>query len=188
MISTLSRYWWLLGIRGIAAILFGIGAFVWPGITLAVLVLFFGAYALVDGIFAVIAGIAGFREQERWWMMVLQGVAGIIVGVLTLLWPDITALALLYVIAAWSIVTGILEIAAAIRLRKELEGEWLLILAGICSIIFGVLLVILPGPGALALVWLIGSFAFVYGILLLVLAFRLRSWRDTATTRTLGAV
>jgi uncharacterized membrane protein HdeD (DUF308 family) len=188
MITVLSRYWWLVGIRGVAAILFGIAAFLWPGITLAVLVLFFGIYALIDGIFAVIAGIAGFRKEERWWMMLLQGVAGIILGVLTLLWPDITALVLLYFIAAWAIVTGVFEIVAAIRLRREIEGEWLLVLAGVCSVIFGVLLVILPGHGALAVVWLIGAYAIVYGVLLVVLAFRLRGWRDASTPRTMGAV
>jgi uncharacterized membrane protein HdeD (DUF308 family) len=137
MIDTLSRYWWLLAIRGVAAILFGIAAFLWPAITLAVLVLLFGAYSLVDGIFAVIAGIATRKEQERWWMMILEGLAGIVIGVITFLYPGITALILLYFIAAWSIVTGAFEVAAAIRLRKEIEGEWLLGLAGFASILFG---------------------------------------------------
>lgn len=179
MITDLAQYWWVLAIRGVAAILFGIAAFLWPEITLAALVLLFGAYALVDGVFAVIAGITARREQERWWMMVLQGLAGIVLGVLTVVWPDITALVLLYFIAAWSIVTGAFEIAAAIRLRQEIEGEWLLILAGFASILFGILLMVLPGPGALALVWLIGTYALISGVLLLVLAFRLRSLRDT---------
>jgi uncharacterized membrane protein HdeD (DUF308 family) len=177
MVATLTRYWWVLAIRAVAAILFGIAAFLWPGITLTVLVLLFGAYALVDGIFAVIAGISARQEQERWWMMILEGLAGILIGVLTFLWPGITALVLLYFIAAWSIVTGAFEIAAAIRLRKEIEGEWLLGLAGIASMLFGILLVVLPGPGALALIWLIGAYALIFGILLLVLAFRLRGWR-----------
>src|SRR5262249_43005061 len=114
MIAELARNWWVLAIRGVAAILFGIAAFVWPGITLAVLVLLFGAYALVDGIFAVVAGVSVRKEQERWWMMVLEGLAGIVIGVLTFLYPNITALVLLYFIAAWSIVTGAFEIAAAI--------------------------------------------------------------------------
>jgi len=179
MEATLTRSWWILAIRGIAAILFGIAAFVWPSITLAALVLLFGAYALVDGIFAVSAGISVRKEQERWWMMILEGLAGIVLGVLTFLWPGITALVLLYFIAAWSILTGAFEIAAAIRLRKEIEGEWLLGLAGLASVIFGVLLVVLPGPGALALIWLIGSYAIVFGVLLLALAFRLRGWQNT---------
>lgn len=188
MVDMLARNWWILAVRGVAAILFGIAAFLWPDITLLVLVLLFGAYALVDGIFAVIAGIAARREQERWWMMILNGLAGIAIGVLTLLWPGITALVLLYFIAAWAILTGVFEIAAAIRLRREIEGEWLLALAGITSVIFGILLVALPGPGALALTWLIGAYALVFGILMLVLAFRLRRWRDTVERREVGAV
>jgi uncharacterized membrane protein HdeD (DUF308 family) len=169
-------------IRGIAAILFGIAAFLWPGLTIAVLVLLFGAYALVDGIFAIIAGISARKEVERWWMMIIVGVAGIATGVLTFLWPGITALVLLYIIAAWAIVTGIFQIAAAIRLRREIEGEWWLILGGIASVIFGVLLVIMPGAGALASVWIIGIYAVFFGILMIVLAFRLRGLRNTVTT------
>ena len=186
MIAQLVRNWWLFLIRGIAAILFGLAAFLWPEITLAVLVLLFGAYALVDGIFAIIAGIAARREQERWWMMILVGLAGIATGVLTFFWPDITALVLLYFIAGWAIVMGIFQIAAAIRLRREIEGEWLLILAGIASVIFGVLMVIRPGAGALAVIWLIGIYALLFGILMIVLAFRLRGLRDTAVHHPMG--
>ena len=180
MEAMLARNWWVLAIRGIAAILFGVGAFLWPDLTLAVLVLLFGAYTLVDGVFAVIAGIAARKEQQRWWMMILEGLAGIVVGILTFVIPGITALVLLYLIAAWSIVTGVLEIAAAIRLRKEIKGEWVLILAGIASVIFGVILILFPGAGALAVIWLIGSYALVFGVLMLVLAFRLRSRQGTA--------
>jgi uncharacterized membrane protein HdeD (DUF308 family) len=161
MVDVLARNWWLLAIRGVAAILFGIGAFLWPGITIAVLVLLFGAYALV---------------------------AGIVTGILTFMWPNITALVLLYFIAAWAIFTGVFEIAAAIRLRQEIEGEWMLILAGIASLIFGVLLFITPGAGALAVVWLIASYALLFGILLLVLAFRLRGMSDTNSRATMGAM
>ena len=188
MIDTLSRYWWLLAVRGVAAILFGIAAFLWPSITLTVLVLLFGAYSLVDGIFAVIAGIAARKEQERWWMMILEGLAGIVIGVITFLYPSITALVLLYFIAAWSIVTGAFEVAAAVRLRKEIEGEWLLGLAGFASIIFGILLIVLPGPGALAVIWLIGSYAIVFGVLMLVLAFRIRGRRNTVSRQAAGTV
>lgn len=178
MTAELSRSWWVFLIRGIAAILFGIAAFIWPGLTIAVLVLMFGAYALVDGIFAVIAGISARNQSERWWMMILVGLAGIATGVLTFIWPSITALVLLYFIAAWAIVTGIFQIAAAIRLRKEIEGEWLLALGGIASILFGVLLILMPGAGALASVWIIGSYAIIFGILMIVLAFRLRGLRQ----------
>ncbi|MCC6455978.1 MAG: HdeD family acid-resistance protein [Caldilineaceae bacterium] len=179
MLAEMSRTWWVFLIRGIAAILFGIAAFVWPGLTIAVLVLLFGAYALVDGIFAIIAGISARKEVERWWMMIIVGLAGIATGVLTFLWPGITALVLLYIIAAWAVVTGIFQIAAAIRLRREIEGEWWLILGGIASVIFGVLLVLMPGAGALASVWIIGIYAVVFGILMIVLAFRLRGLQNT---------
>ena len=178
MLLVLARNWWMLALRGVLAIIFGLAAFLWPGLTLTVLVLLFGAYALVDGVFAVIAGVRRYGERERWWALVLEGLAGIVIGVLTFLWPGITAFALLYLIAAWAILTGVLEIAAAIRLRREIEGEWLLGLSGVASVIFGVLLMILPGPGALALIWLIGAYAIVFGVLLLVLAFRLRSLRE----------
>lgn len=187
MITTIVQNWWILAIRGVVAILFGIGAFVWPGLTLTVLVLLFGAYALVDGIFAVIAGFVMRRAQERWWVLILEGLTGIVLGVLTLLWPAITALTLLYFIAAWSIVTGVFEIAAAIRLRKEIEGEWALGLAGLGSLLFGILLMVLPGSGALALIWLIGAYALIFGILLLVLAFRLRSWQGASGSRMASA-
>lgn len=178
MLATLSRYWWVFLIRGIAGILFGIAALIWPSITLVVLVALFGAYCLVDGIFAIIAGFTARKQQERWWWMILEGVAGVIIGVLTFLWPGITALALLYFIAAWSIVTGAFEVAAAIRLRREIEGEWLLALAGFASMIFGILLAVFPGPGALALVWIIGTYALFFGFLMLFFAFRLRGWRE----------
>lgn len=181
MITELARNWWVFLVRGILAILFGIAAFVWPGITITVLVLMFGAYALVDGIFAIVAGIASRREQERWWMMILVGLAGVVAGILTFIWPGITALVLLYFIAGWAIVMGIFQIAAAIRLRREIEGEWLLILGGITSVIFGILLVVRPGAGALASIWIIGSYALLFGILMIVLAFRLRGWRNSAT-------
>jgi uncharacterized membrane protein HdeD (DUF308 family) len=174
MFATLNRYWWVFLIRGISGILFGIAALIWPGITLVVLVTLFGAYSLVDGIFAIISGFTTRKQQERWWWMILQGIAGVIIGVLTFIWPGVTALALLYFIAAWSIVTGAFEIAAAIRLRREIEGEWLLALSGFASMIFGILLAIFPGPGALALVWIIGTYALFFGFLMIFFSFRLR--------------
>jgi uncharacterized membrane protein HdeD (DUF308 family) len=179
MIRELTRNWWVFLIRGIAAILFGIAAFVWPGLTIAVLVLMFGAYALVDGIFAIIAGISARNQLGRWWMMIVVGLAGIVVGVLTFIQPGITALVLLYYIAAWAIITGIFQIISAIQLRKEIEGEWLLVLGGIASVIFGVILFIRPGEGALASIWIIGAYAVIFGILMIMLAFRLRSWQST---------
>jgi uncharacterized membrane protein HdeD (DUF308 family) len=188
MAADLSRNWWVLALRGVLGILFGIGAFVWPGIALAALVLVFGAYAFVDGIFAVVAGIGMRRQIDRWWLIVLEGAAGIILGVLTFLSPGITALILLSFIALWAILTGVFEIATALQLRKLIENEWLLILSGVVSIIFGILLIVFPGSGMLSLVWLIGAYALFFGILTLVLSFRLRGMRDRMGRQATGAV
>jgi uncharacterized membrane protein HdeD (DUF308 family) len=175
-VETLARNWWLVLLRGIAGIVFGVLTFFAPGISLAALVLLFGAYAFADGILALISAIRGRGEKERWWLVLLEGLVGIAAGIVTLLWPGITALVLLYVIAAWALVTGGLEIAAAIRLRKVITGEWLLVLSGIASVALGVILALFPGPGALALILWIGAYALVSGVLFVVLAFRLRSW------------
>jgi uncharacterized membrane protein HdeD (DUF308 family) len=166
----LARYWWAVALRGLLAVLFGLVAIFWPGITLVSLVFLFGAYALVDGIVAI---VSAFRSGE-WWPLLLEGVVGIAAGVGAFLWPGITALALLYLIAAWAILTGILEIVAAVRLRKVIENEWWLALGGVASIILGVILVAAPGVGALGLVWAIGVYALVFGITLIALGFRLR--------------
>jgi uncharacterized membrane protein HdeD (DUF308 family) len=174
-VEALSRNWWLFLLRGLAGILFGIITFIAPAISLAALVLLFGAYAFADGVLSIVAAVRR-RGEARWGMLLLEGVAGIAVGVLTLLLPGITALTLLYLIAAWAIVTGVLELIAAVRLRKEIKGEWLLALGGIASIAFGVLVALLPGAGALAIVIWIGAYALVFGVLLVVLSFRLRSW------------
>lgn len=173
--TILSRNWWVFLLRGILAVIFGILAFIWPGTTLLTLIILFGAYALVDGIFAIIAGVAGYGTTERWWAEVIEGVLGMVIGLMTLLWPGATALVVLYFIAAWAIVTGILEIAAAIQMRRYISGEWLLFLSGAVSVLFGVLLFIFPGAGALSLIAFIGAFAILFGSLLIVLALRLRS-------------
>ena len=184
MLTMLARNWWVVALRGLFAVIFGVLAIVWPGLTLLVLITLFGAYALVDGIFAVIAGIASYGRNERWWAVLLEGIAGIILGVLTFLWPGTTALVLVYFIAAWALITGVFEIAAAIRLRKEIEGEWMMVLSGILSIIFGAFLIVAPGAGALGLTLVIGVYAIVWGILLIILAFRLRKLpRDEQTIK-----
>jgi uncharacterized membrane protein HdeD (DUF308 family) len=175
-------------LRGVFAILFGIAAFIWPGLTIEVLVLLFGAYALLDGIVAVIVGIQQYSENERWWAILLEGIAGIVLGVLTFLWPSTTTTVLLAFIAAWAIVTGVLEIVAAIRLRKVIESEWMMILAGAASVLFGVLLVLQPTAGALAIVWLIGAYAIVFGVLFSILAFELRRLGHTIDRAAPGAV
>ena len=188
MIADLSRNWWVLALRGVLGILFGIVAFVWPGATLAALILVFGAYVFIDGIFAVIAGIGMRRQMDRWWLIVLEGAAGIILGVLTFRSPDTTALILLTLIAAWSIVTGIFEIATALRIRTVIENEWLMILSGVVSIVFGALLIAQPGAGGIAIVWLIGAYALIFGILMLVLAFRLRGMRERLGRQATGTI
>ena len=176
-LDSLTRNWWAVALRGLAGILFGIITFVSPGISLAALVLLFGAYAFADGVLSIVSAVRR-RGADRWWLLLLQGVVGIGAGVVTLLWPGITAIALLVVIAAWALVGGVLQVAAAIRLRKVITGEWLLALSGVLSIALGVLLVVFPGPGALALVIWIGAYAFVFGILLLVLGSKLRGLRS----------
>ena len=136
--------WWALVIRGVAAIIFGILAFVWPGITITALVLVFGAYAIVDGIFAIIAGVRAPKSLSRWWLLLIEGIVSVAAGIVAFLMPGITALFLLVMIACWAIVTGVIEIIAAIQLRKEITGEWLMVLSGIASVVFGGLLLYDP--------------------------------------------
>ena len=174
MLRVMTKYWWTFLVRGVFALLFGIAAFLWPGLTIAALVTLFGAFALVDGIFAVVSSIGGRSENDRWWAHLLEGILGIGAGLVTFFWPGVTAVALLFIIAFWAMATGIFEIALAIRLRKEIEGEWALGLSGLLSVVFGMLLVARPGAGALAVVWVIGAYAILFSALLFVLAFRLR--------------
>ncbi|HTY42850.1 MAG TPA: HdeD family acid-resistance protein [Thermoanaerobaculia bacterium] len=179
MVRTLAQHWWVLLLRGLLAIAFGLMAWQWPGVTIAVLVMFWGAYALVDGIFEVVAGV-----RAKWGSLVFLGILGIGAGIVTFFWPGITAVALLYIIAFWAIVAGIMQIAAAIRLRKEIQGEILWILSGLCTVILGVLLIARPGAGALAVVGLIGAFAIAWGILLVILAFKLKGHADRLVAKT----
>lgn len=172
----LSRAWWVFLLRGALAILFGVLTYFRPGVTLAALVLLFGAFALADGVLSLFAAVSGRKELEHWWLVLLQGLVGIGVGVLTLLHPEVTAIALLFYIAVWAIARGVLEIAAAIRLRKEIEGEWALALAGIASVLFGVLLLAQPGAGALAVLWLIATYAIFFGVVLIALGFKARGF------------
>jgi len=177
MLNLMTQNWWMLAIRGLVAVLFGIAAFLWPGITLWVLVALFGAYALVDGIFALFAAFTRDVERRRWWALLFEGLVGIAVGVLTFIWPGLTAFGLLYLIAFWAIVTGVLEIITAVRLRHEIRDEWLMALIGVLSIVFGFLLVAFPLAGALSVVWIIGAYALAAGVVMIALAFKLRSLR-----------
>jgi uncharacterized membrane protein HdeD (DUF308 family) len=175
LIETLKRHWWVPVLRGVAAIIFGVMAFVYPGLTVAVLVLLFGAWVLVDGVFRVVGAIGHRASDPEWGFHLIIGILGIIIGFLTFHAPRITALALVIYIAAWALMIGATEIALAIKLRREIKGEWFLILMGLVSILFAIMLLWNPIPGALALVWLIGSYAIVFGILGIILGFRLRS-------------
>jgi len=177
MLEKITRNWWMYAVRGVVAVIFGVVALIWPGQTLQALILVFGAFALVDGIFAMFAGIASYRYFERWWAVLLEGIVGVVIGLLTFFWPNITALVLLYFIAAWALITGIFEIVAAIQFRRVITGEWMMILGGLLSIIFGILLFVFPGAGAMSLVWLIGIYAIVFGISEIIFAFRLRGLR-----------
>lgn len=183
MLETLARNWWAIVLRGVFAVLFGLGAFFWPGITLAVLVLLYGAYLFADGILAVVWALMGRRAGAFPWGVFLAGLASIIAGVLTFLMPGLTALVLLYLIAAWAIVRGIFEIIAAFHLRRELTNEWLLALNGVLSVLFGILLIAAPGAGALAVLWIIGTFAIIVGVVMIMLGFRLKGLQGTAARR-----
>lgn len=174
MLKDLGKHWWVFLLRGIFAILFGIAAFVWPGMTLLVLVALFAAFVLVDGVVTIIAAIKHREEVKHWWAYLLEGILAIAIGVATWFWPGITAMALLFLIAFWAIATGIFKIIAAWKLREEIKGEWALAFAGLLSVAFGVLLLVRPGAGALAVIWLIGFFAILFGILLIIVAFKVR--------------
>ena len=174
--AILSRNWWALLLRGLIAIVFGFLVWLRPGISLAALVFLFGVYTLADGFLGVWTAISGNREQEYWWVLLLWGLIGIGVGILTFLAPGVTAVVLLFYIAIWAIATGVMEIVAAIRLRREIQGEWLLVLGGLASVLFGAFLMARPIAGALALLWLIGAYAVIFGVVLVILAFRVRAF------------
>jgi uncharacterized membrane protein HdeD (DUF308 family) len=183
MLRTLAQNWWAIVLRGVCAVLFGVGAFIWPGLTLTALILLYGAYALADGVLAVAWAFVKRRVGSFPWGMLLAGLASIVVGVLTFMWPGLTALVLLYLIAAWAIVRGVFEMVAAVALRRELEHEWLLALSGVLSVALGLLLVIAPGAGVLAVLWWIGAFALVAGILEIILGLRLKGMKDDVVRR-----
>jgi uncharacterized membrane protein HdeD (DUF308 family) len=179
MLRDLGKHWWVFLLRGVLAILFGIICFAMPGMALTVLVALFAAFALVDGVFTIIGAIKHREEVKHWWAYLLEGLLGVGIGVATWFWPGVTALALLYLIAFWAIATGIFEIVAAWKLREEIEGEWALGLAGVLSVVFGVLLIARPGAGALAVIWLIGVYAILFGILLIIVGFKVKGVRGT---------
>jgi uncharacterized membrane protein HdeD (DUF308 family) len=176
LVDVLARNWWMLALRGLAALIFGLLTLFNPTITLGVLILFFGAYALVYGAFTIFAALANRRGERYWVALLAGGILSILIGALTFLRPGVTAIVLLYFIAAWAIVVGLSEIVAGIRLRKVITGEWLLVLSGVLSVAFGLALIVFPGAGALAVTLWIGAYATALGILLIALAFRLWGW------------
>src|SRR5208282_650806 len=180
MLTRLVKHWWVFVLRGVVAIVFGIAAFAWPGLTIATLIILFGAYAFVDGVFLIISAISGWNHIEDPWLILLEGLLGIGIGVVTFHAPTVTILGLLIYIAAWSLATGVLEIASAMRLRKELSGEFWLLLSGILSIAFAVVLMWYPAAGAVALVWIIGAYAIGFGIVLIALGLKLNRVKGKA--------
>ena len=182
VLQVLAENWWLLLLRGICAVIFGILAFVWPGLSLLTLVVLFGIYSLMDGFLALIAAVLGRHKSTPLWWLIITGLVSVAAGIVTFSYPQITGLVLVIFIGAWALAHGVFEIIGAIRLRRELENEWLLIAAGLLSVIFGLAILINPGAGALALVWLIGAYAIAFGLPMIWLAFRLRKQGGAAAT------
>jgi len=180
-LHALAKGWWLLLLRGIAAIVFGMLAFVWPGLTLVTLVLFYGAFALVDGVIALVAAFTGGAKPLPTWWLVVVGLLGIAAGIATFVMPGITAILLVLFMGVWALVHGIFEIIGAIQLRKEIDNEWMLILSGVVSVLFGIIVLIAPGAGALGLIWAIAAYSIVFGISFVALALRLKNHKHAST-------
>jgi len=174
MLETYSRYWLSFVSRGFIAVLFGLVALLLPGVTLDILVLLVGAFFFMDGILSIISFFRTDRKVQHWWLSLFEGLAGVLIGIMTFLWPGITLVAVIFIIAFWALITGILELWAAIRLRRVISGEWFLGLSGLISVLFGIVLLARPGLGAVALAWLLGIYAIFFGILLLFLGVKLK--------------
>lgn len=174
------KAWYMLLIRGILLVVFGVLVASWPGLALYTFIIFFGAFALVHGIIGLIGSIMNRADNEDWWLVLLEGVIGIVIGVLTFAWPGLTGLILAYFIAAWALITGVLRIYSAMKLRKVITGEWMLVIAGIISMLFGIFVFVRPLAGAVAIAWLIGIYAIVFGLLGIMLSFRIKAWQKRA--------
>jgi uncharacterized membrane protein HdeD (DUF308 family) len=181
----LAPSWWALALRGLVAVLFGLAALFWPGLVLAGLIILFGAYVLVDGILALIAAFRSSGHGMRRPLLLIEGVIGILFGIVALFWPGLTALTLVYIVAFWAIFSGIARIVMAIMLRRETENEWSIAFSGVLSVILGIVLILLPGAGLLAYTWLIGLLALALGIALIVYAFRVRGQRVGGSSRVI---
>lgn len=172
LLGLISKYWWVMLLRGVFAIVFGIIAIVWPGLTLLGLIWLFGAYAIGDGAVEIWSGITNRGKHDRWWVEILIGLAGIVAGILVISWPGLSTVALMYLIAAWMLVMGVFQIVYAIRVRKEISNEVWIILSGALSVVLGLYFFAFPGDGAISLVWLIGIYAVFFGVLLVIFSFR----------------
>jgi uncharacterized membrane protein HdeD (DUF308 family) len=173
----LAQSWWLMAVRGLIAILFGVVAFIAPAVTILTLVFLFGAFAMANGILSLVVAYQA-PKGSRLGSLIFGGILGIIAGLIAFLMPGITALSLVILVAAWAITTGIMEIVLAVKLRKVITNEWLLVLAGVASLAFGVTVLFLPGVGALALTWWIGAYAVAFGVLLIILSIKMKHWKD----------
>lgn len=182
MAAVLAGNWWAWILRGVLAIIFGILTFMLPQTALLTLTLLFAGYAVVEGIINSIAAVSAPKgaQPQRWWILLLEGIVSVAAGFVTILYPGITILVFVTLIGIWAVITGVFEIVAAIRLRKQIEGEWLLVIMGIFSVIFGGVFLFLPVVGALTLAFYIGAYALIFGVLLIALGFKLRNWGKTA--------
>lgn len=178
MVAVLTNNWWALVIRGVVAVAFGLAALFWPELTLVALVVMFGAFVLVDGAFAIVAAVWAARERLMWWPLLVEGALGVALGVIAIAWPTGVAQALIWLIAAWALLTGALTIMAAIRLRQVIEREWLFGTTGALAVLLGVILLLNPEAGALAMIWFIGAYAIIAGFALISVGLWLRNWRD----------
>ena len=169
-----SRIWWSFFFRGVIAVLFGLTALLLPTVTIEILVILVGAFFFADGVLSIIGSFASKEVEVSWWVSLLEGLAGVAIGILTFIWPSATLVAIILLIAIWALLTGVLEIIAAVRLRKLIRGEWFLGLSGMISILFGSILLARPEVGAVALVWIIGAYAIFFGILMIFLGFKLK--------------
>ena len=186
MVQSMQRNWWVLALRGLFAIIFGILVIVWPGLALSSLILLVGAYFFVDGVFSIVSSVRDWSSNSHAWVGLVEGVLGILAGIATFIWPGMTAILLLYFMAFWAVLTGIMEIVAAWRLRQEIEGEIWLVLAGLLSLVFGIALIIFPGTGALAVLGIISGYSILFGISLILLAFRMRNHDESQPLRAAG--
>ncbi len=179
MIELFTKNWWTFTLRGLLAIAFGILALVWPGATIAVLAIFLGIYLLLGGIFAVVAGLATSGKNSRWWTLVLEGLAGIILGLVALFFPGLTEEIIVFMVAIWAVVVGFLEISSAFQIRHEIANEVIMIISGLLAVIMGILLFVFPIGGVVSIVWIIGVFSIAFGIALILLSLRMRrTWRS----------